>query len=160
MSGRARVDRLLVRSPISGRVLTPYLENLEGRSVPAGTLLAEVADVSRLTADLPVTERLLDDLQPGAPVSALFRGRLAPTRGTVSSISPATLDQPKTAAQDSDPGGPREYPEQFIARAVFENPDGSLLPGMMGQAKIYGRRASYAARGWRVFKRWVQAVAW
>lgn len=159
-SGQAREERLVVRSPIAGRVLTPYLENLEGRSVPAGTLLAEVGDVYRLRAELAVTERLLDDLAVGAPVSALFRGRIGPARGKIVSISPATLEQPATASSGAEPVAPRARPEQFVAVAVFENPDGSLLPGMVGRAKIYGKRASYAARAWRILKRWVQSVAW
>jgi putative peptide zinc metalloprotease protein len=159
-SGRARQGRLVVRSPIAGRVLTPYLRDLEGRSVPAGTLLAEVGEVDRLRAELEVTERLLDDLEPKDAVTALFRGRLAPAHGTVASISPATLANPSTARSREDPAAPHEHPEQFVALTTFDNPDGSLLPGMVGYAKIYGRRASYAARTWRVVKRWVQSVAW
>jgi putative peptide zinc metalloprotease protein len=159
-SGHAREERLVVRSPIAGRVLTPYLENLEGRSVPAGTLLAEVAEVRRLKADLPITERLLDDLALGAPVSALFRGRLSSAKGRIASISPATLEQPSTASPGVEPAAPKPRPERFVAVAVFENVDGSLLPGMVGRAKIYGKRASYASRVWRVLKRWVQSVAW
>ncbi len=159
-SGQAREKRLTVTSPISGQVLTPYLHDLEGRSVPAGTLLAEIGEVGRLRAELPVTERLLDDVVPKAPVTALFRGRLRPARGEVVSVSPATLESPSTARADADPAAPRARPEQFVALAVFENPEGKLIPGMIGNAKIYGRRASYAARTWRVIKRWVQSVAW
>jgi multidrug efflux pump subunit AcrA (membrane-fusion protein) len=159
-SGQAREDRLTVRSPIAGRVLTPYLRDLVGRNVPAGTVLAEIGAVDQLRAELAVTERLLDDLEPKAPVSALFKGRLAPARGTVVSISPATLAAPSTARDGAEPAAPREHPDQFVALTVFENQDGSLIPGMVGYAKIYGRRASYLARTWRVVKRWVQSVAW
>jgi putative peptide zinc metalloprotease protein len=159
-SGRAREERLLVRSPEAGRILTPYLSDLEGRSLPAGTLLTEVGDDRTLAAELTVSERLLDDLVPDAKVYALFRGHLQPVRGKVVRVSPATLAQPRTASADSDPAAPRPLPERFVALAVFDNADGSLLPGMRGYAKIYGRRASYAARAWRVLKRWVQSVAW
>ncbi len=159
-SGQAREDRLTVRSPISGRVLTPYLRDLVGRSVPAGTVLAEIGRVDQLRAELAVTERLLDDLEPKAPVRALFKGRLAPANGMVVSISPATLAAPATSRDGSEPAAPHEHPEQFVALTVFENQDGSLIPGMVGYAKIYGRRASYLARSWRVLKRWVQSVAW
>ncbi len=159
-SGQAREAQLVVRSPIAGRVLTRRLEDLVGRSMPAGALLLEVGEVDRLRAELPVTERLLDDLQPHDPVTALFRGRMAPAHGTVAWISPATLDSPATASAGVEPAVPGEHPEQFVALAVFENADGSLRPGMVGYAKIYGRRASYASRAWRVVKRWVQSVAW
>jgi putative peptide zinc metalloprotease protein len=159
-SGRAREERLLVKSPVAGRVLTPYLRDLQGRSVPAGTLLAEVGDDLKMAAELTVSERLLDDLVPNAKVTALFRGHPRSVRGTIVSVSPAALAQPKTAAAGADPAAPQALPERFVALAVFDNADGSLLAGMQGGAKIYGRRASYAGRVWRVLKRWVQSVAW
>ncbi len=159
-NGRAREERLLVKSPSTGHLLTPYVRDLEGRSVPAGTLLAEVGEDRRMAADLTVSERLLEDLVPNAPVTALFLGHPRPVHGTIVSIAPAALAQPKTAAANADPSAPQEQPERFVALAVFDNEDGSLYAGMHGYAKIYGRRASYAARAWRVLKRWVQSVAW
>jgi putative peptide zinc metalloprotease protein len=159
-SGQAREERLIVRSTVAGRILTAYPTNLEGRSVPAGTLLAEVGDDRRMTAELAVSERLLDDLERGTPVSALFRGRFAAVRGSIASISPAASAAPPTATTGSDPAAPTIHPEQFVAVAVFENPDGRLLAGAKGSAKMYGRRASFASRAWRVVKRWFQSVAW
>jgi putative peptide zinc metalloprotease protein len=158
-SGRAREERLLVKSPVAGRILTPYLRNLQGRSVPAGTLLAEVGQDRQMAAELTVSERLLDDIVPNAPVSALFQGHPRPVRGTIVAVSAAAMAQPKTAA-GPDPAAPLEHPERFVALAVFDNADGSLISGMNGNAKIYGRRASYASRVWRILKRWVQSVAW
>src|SRR5262245_62226887 len=67
-SGLAREERLLVKSPAEGRILTPYLSDLEGQSVPAGTLLAEVANDRQMAAELTVSERLLDELVPNASV--------------------------------------------------------------------------------------------
>lgn len=159
-SAHSRDARLLLRSPIAGRILTPYVEQLSGRAFPAGTLLAEVGDLHTMMAELPVTERLLGDLEPGAPVRALFPRSPRPVRGAIASISPATLEQPQTASGGGEPVAPSAHPERFVVRAVFENADGGLLPGMTGEAKIYGRRASYAARTWRVLKRWVQSIAW
>jgi len=43
---------------------------------------------------------------------------------------------------------------------VFDNADGGLVAGMTGNAKILGRRASYASRAWRVLKRWAQSTIW
>ena len=159
-SGLVREERLVVRSPIAGRILTPRLRDLEGRAVPVGSVLAEVGDDRKLAADLPVSERLFDDLVPNASVSALFRGHPAPVRGTIVSVAPAALAQPATASPGSDPAAPRALPEQFVALAVFDNPDGSLVAGMAGRAKIQGRRASYASRAWRVLKRWAQSTIW
>jgi putative peptide zinc metalloprotease protein len=159
-SGVEREERLLVRSSIAGRVLTPYIEDLKGQAVPAGSLLAEVGDIRRMRAELGVSERLLDDLQKGATVSALLPGRFGMLHGTIMSISPATLAQPQTATAERDPAAPTLRPDQFVAVAVFENPGGQLLPGMEAKAKIYGRRASALSRVVRLLKRWSQSVFW
>ena len=158
--GRAREELLIVRSPIAGRVLTPRLGDIEGRAVIEGSLLAEIGADKRLAADLAVSERLFDDLEPNATVAALFRGHPAPVRGRIVSLAPAALTQPATASSASDPAAPQARPEQFAAVAVFENADGSLVAGMAGNAKILGRRASYASRVWRVVKRWAQSTIW
>ncbi|MFY9551940.1 MAG: HlyD family efflux transporter periplasmic adaptor subunit [Thermoanaerobaculia bacterium] len=159
-SGRAREDRLLVKSPVAGRILTAYLRDLQGQSVPAGTLLAEVGEDRKMAAELTVSERLLDDLVPNARVTALFQGHPRPVKGTIVLVAPAAFAQPKTSAAGADPAAPQLLPERFVALAVFENADGSLITGMNGYAKIYGRRASFAGSAWRVVKRWVQSVAW
>jgi putative peptide zinc metalloprotease protein len=156
-----RRGRLVVASPIAGRILTPRLEDLEGRYVRAGTELAQVGNCRMMRAELPVSERLFDDLQPNAPVAAMLPGRpLSTVRGRVASISPATLDHPRTATFEGHPAAPTAYPERFVALAVFDNPDGSLLPGMIGKAKIVARRASLVSRTWRVLWRWFRTTAW
>jgi len=157
----ARRDRLTVRSPIDGRVLTPRVEDLLGRSVPAGSVLAEVGDTRTLRADIAVSERLLDDLAPGETVQAMLPGRPFPTaRGTVRSISSATAAQPATAGGEVEPPPPGAFPDKFVAVTVFENADGSLLPGMTGKAKIYSKRTSPLASIVRLVRRWVQTVIW
>ncbi len=60
---QAREARLDLRAPIAGRVLTPDLQDLAGRSVPAGSVLAEIGDCATLVADLPISERLLDSIE-------------------------------------------------------------------------------------------------
>jgi putative peptide zinc metalloprotease protein len=160
-SEEARHQRLVLRSPIPGRVLTPRIEDLEQRFLAAGTVLAEVGDCRKMVADLPVSERLLDDLWAGASVRALVGHRpLETIQGTIAHISTATLDQPQTAVGGRDPAPPVFLPDRFVARAVFDNADGRLRPGTLVRAKIYSRRASYAARAWRVVRRWLQSIVW
>ena len=160
-SEAARHQRLVLRSPIPGRILTPWIEDLENRYMAAGTVLAEVGDCRKMVADLPVSERLLDDLWEGASVRALVGQQpFEAITGTVAHISPATLDQPRTADGGRDPAPPILLPDRFVARAVFDNPDGRLRPGTLVRAKIYSRRASYAARAWRVVRRWLQSIVW
>ena len=160
-SETARALKLTVKSPLTGRVLTPRVEDLEKRYISAGTLLAEVGDCRQLVAALPVSERLLDELKEGAPVRAYVRqGPLGAIHGTVKRISPATAGQPKTAAEGAEPTVPAGSPDRFVALAFFDNAAETLRPGSTIRAKIAGRRLSYAARGWRVLRRWLRTVFW
>jgi putative peptide zinc metalloprotease protein len=157
---RALSDRLAVRSPAAGTVLTPRPGDLEGRFVKAGTVLAEVGDCRTLTAAIPVTERLLTDLAPGQAVLAQLRGRPFPTlRGRITSIAPAA----EAAAEPASPGEPlrpSERPGRFVAIATFDNSDGSLLPSSSGTARIDTARASLLSRGGRILYRWVRTIVW
>ena len=160
-NAEARRDFLLVKSPIAGRVLTPRTEDLIGRTVTAGTVLASVGDCSKLVAEVPVSERLLEYLRVGSPVSALIRTRpTRPWRGTVAAISPATLQQPVTSIGADGPDVPPAKPDQFVVRAVFDNTDGSLYPGAEANLKIRSRREAYLVRAWNVIWRWLRSVVW
>jgi putative peptide zinc metalloprotease protein len=159
-SEQARRERLTVVSPISGVVLTPRIQDLEGSGVTAGTLLAEVGDVSRLVADIPVTERLVGDIAVGSPARAFLPERpLRYVTGRVVRISAATMDRPGTATS-ADPAAPPERPDRFAAVVEFDNASGLLKPSALVRAKIYGERASYAGRVLRVLRRWLQRMIW
>jgi putative peptide zinc metalloprotease protein len=160
-SNAGRQARLQVRSPIAGRLLTPRLQDLEGRFVLAGTTLAEVGDCSRLVADLPVTERRLDEIVVGSPVAALSAARpLSPLRGKVVAIAPAAEGGRSAPSSLDDPPAPGLIPERFVVRVEFENPDGTVAPGTLVRAKIYGRRSSLAGRTGRILWRWIRTVVW
>lgn len=157
-AAEARRDYLLVKSPIAGRVLTARVEDLEGRYLTAGSLLGEIGDCGRMVAEIPVSERLLDYLQVGAPASAFVRASSKEfRRGTIASISPATLEQPATAD-----GGvvPSARPDQFTVRAVFDNSDGGLVPGSEVRVKLSSRREGHLSRAWSALWRWFRSVVW
>jgi putative peptide zinc metalloprotease protein len=155
-----RRDFLLVRSPIKGRLLTPRMKDLEGRYVVAGFPVARVGNCQKVAAEVPVSERLHEYLRVGAPVAARSRTNLARTySGSVAAISPATLDQPATAV-GKDPAAPGTTPDRFVARAVFDNSDGTLLPGAAVRVKIRADRESYGSRAWKVVWHWLQTVIW
>ena len=157
----AREERLNVQSPVDGRVLTHRVEDFEGRYVLAGTLLAEVGDCRSLEVDLPVSERRLDELQPGREVRAFVPQRpLEQAVGHIVRVSSASLDQPHTVSGLTDPNAPTEQPERFVAIARFDNPDGTLRPGDVVSAKIRADRTSYAGRAWWVVRRWIQTIVW
>jgi putative peptide zinc metalloprotease protein len=154
----ARRARLTVPSPIDGRLLTARTEDLAGRWVTSGTVLGTVGDTRQLTAAFPVSERLLTDLAVGAPVSVHLRGRpFQILRGTIVSIAPKSQPGPSDAPSALRPS---ETPGRIVAIAKFENPDGSLRPGLEGLAKIKGTRASLLGDGFRILSRWFRAIAW
>jgi multidrug efflux pump subunit AcrA (membrane-fusion protein) len=124
-------------------------------------MLADVGDCRKLVAEVPVSERLLEYLRVGSTVVALVRTR--PTRawrGSVADISPATLEQPVTSVGDDGPEIPPAKPDQFVVRAVFDNTDGTLLPGAQAKLKISSRREAYLVRAWNVIWRWLRSVVW
>ncbi len=152
--------RLEVRTPLTGIVLTPKMQEAQARFVRRASRLAEVGDCSRMKAELLISERLLDDVFPGAGVSLqLATQPWRIVRGSIVSVSAATAVGSRTVQSGAAlrPGG---EPDKFVAVAVFDNSNGALAPQMIGRAKIYGRRASYAAQVWRGTRRWVQTMIW
>ncbi len=151
---------LLVRSPIAGRILTPRPEDLEGRYVAAGFTLADVGDCRKMVAEVPVSERLLEYLSMGSPVSAQIQTRPMKTySGVVENLSPATMEQPVTA-DGKDPAAPSVNPDRFVVRAVFQNSDGVLLPGAAAKVKIRAAREGFASRAWSLLWRWIRSIVW
>lgn len=160
-SAEARASYLVVRSPITGRVLTPHVEDALGRHVTVGMPLAEIGDCRKMVAEVPVSERFLEYLRIGSPVSALIRTRpTKSSKGVVAAISPATLEQRATSEGVDGPDLPPAAPNRFVVRAVFDNADGSLFPGAEARLKISSRREAYLVRAWNVIWRWLRSVVW
>ncbi len=160
-SVQERRDRLSLRSPIAGRVLTRRMEDLTGRFVRTGVVLAVVGECRRLKAEIPVSERFLSYLRDGSPVSLQLRSRPAHIlRGSIAQIRSAAETLPRTADGARAALRPSETPERFIAVVEFDNPNGSSLPGMTGTAKIVLGRKSYLSRAWRILRHWSQTVIW
>jgi putative peptide zinc metalloprotease protein len=117
-SAETRQNSLLIRSPIAGRILTPRTEDLAGRYVTGGMSLADIGDCRKMIAEVAVSERMLQYLKVGSPVDALISTR--PTKswkGSVATISPATLEQPVTSVA-AGPDVPSE-PGPIRVSAVF-----------------------------------------
>lgn len=158
-SDAARTASLELTSPFEGRLLTARPDDLRGRWVPAGTPLVDVGETTRLAATFPVSERLLRDLAIGETVSLHLVARpFGALRGTIVSIAPAS--RPAGGAEAPEALRPSEMPGRIVVRALFENPDGNLRPGMSGFAKLRGSRVSLAAEAGRVLYRWLRSVFW
>jgi len=161
-SRRTESALLDVRSPISGTVLTPRIQDLQGRFVKQGTAIATVGDTSRIEAQIPVSERLVADFAPGQDVSLAVPSRVAPVHGTIVAVAPAATAYASPSATSTATASelPSEIPDRFVLTARFENPSGRLLPGMSGRVKVYTQRRSYIERGWRVVWHWIRTIVW
>ena len=156
-----RLRRLSVESPIAGRLLTRRTQDLADRFVPAGAVIARVGECDRLKAEIPVSERLLAYLHPGAPVAMQLRARPARIlEGRIVQVGAAAHELPHTADGTTQTLRARDLPERFVAVVAFDNPDGAYLPGMTGHAKISLGRRSFLSRSWRVLRHWLQTVIW
>jgi putative peptide zinc metalloprotease protein len=153
-----KLARLGVVSPISGVVVTPHLANLVGRPLDEGDALLELADTSRLQANVYLPEFSMHDVRPDAPVRLLIHGQLAALSGALSLLSPASTPiaeglVPKEQLQGINP--PRYY-----LGIVLLNNDGSLMEGMTGSAKVFADRRSLAGFTFRFARDLVRRKIW
>jgi multidrug resistance efflux pump len=154
-------DALDLRAPVAGTVLTPRPEDLVGSSFPAGAPLFTLADTRTMRAEIPVTERLIQSMRVGEPVSMRVQGEPFHTyRSRIAAIAPAAQTLPAIANATNQSLLPGEIPERFVAVVEVDNSDGSLKPGMTAEAKLLGRRIPYAVQWWRVFYHWLRRIIW
>ena len=83
-----QVEQLKVRAGINGLLQEVDVE--EGQRVPAGTLLAKVADPTKLTAVLQIAETQMKDVRAGMDATVDTRNGIIP--GRVIRIDPAALN--------------------------------------------------------------------
>jgi RND family efflux transporter MFP subunit len=121
---RDRIDRAQLRSPITGIVMTPSLQNAAGEHLDAGSTFAQVLDLSSAVVDIAIPQS--DAALLGSGQTASIKLDSYPQRswhGSVAVISPQ--------AQAGD--GVRT----FAARVPLTNDDATLRAGMTGRAKIF-----------------------
>jgi multidrug resistance efflux pump len=121
---RGRLDGSKLRSPISGIVVTPNLENAAGEHLDAGAVFAQVLDISAAQVDIAVPQSDASLVKPGQAAAVKLDSYPQKLwRGEVSILSPE--------AQTGD--GERF----FAARVPLPNDNALLRSGMMGRAKIF-----------------------
>ena len=118
-----RLEKTRLRSPISGWVTTPHVENLVGSKLAAGDNFAEVADSSAADIDVSVDE---DELSlVNGEDAAVIKLEGYPTKtfhGRVMVVSPKSHVEEDARA--------------FYARVTVPNKDNLMRPGMQGRGKI------------------------
>jgi GAF domain-containing protein len=144
---RSRLESAQLRSPITGIVITPALENAAGGHLDAGASFAQVLDLSSAVVNIAFPQRDAALVRPGQP--AAIKLDSYPQRSwhnTIAVVSPQ--------AQQADGEG------TFAARVPLSNADGTLRAGMTGRAKIF---IGFRPAGYVLLRRpalWIWQIMW
>ena len=141
------LKRLEVVSPIPGTVTTPRLHNLLGAYLKPGTEVAEVADLSTMTARIYVPEFGMRDVHLGAPVRLHAESQIEAWTGTLATLAPASASIEPGLYEKAQLEGIRT-PKFYLGNVELQN-HGALREGMSGNAKILVGRRSLAGFAWR-----------
>ena len=134
-------SKIHLRSPIAGVLATARLSDRVGQFVTEGTELAEVDDPSTMRAWVNVPDPDMRYVQPNAKVTLAPNGGFRRYEGRVlRSASAAEAD----AVPSSKFRGMGDA-SLFRIEVMVDNPDGELLSGMTGSARIYSQRRSVGA---------------
>jgi putative peptide zinc metalloprotease protein len=156
-----KVDAMEVRAPIGGIVTTPNPDQRVGQFLAAGDEFCEVADRRTMKARILVRDWELEDVHAGSHAEL----KVAPFAfrtysGTVDRISPAAaLDHPVSRPEQLERLG-QQLTNYVAVEMAFPNPDGSLIEGMTGTAKIAGRSYPVAWQAARGIGRWIRSQVW
>jgi len=144
---RARLESAQLRSPITGIVITPSLQNVAGGHLDAGAPFAQVLDLSSAVVNIAVPQNDAALVRPGQ--SAAIKLDSYPQR---SWHSPIAIISPEAQHAEGE--------ETFAARVPLPNADGILRSGMTGRAKIF---IGFRPAGYVLFRRpalWVWQTLW
>jgi putative peptide zinc metalloprotease protein len=142
------VAKLDLRSPISGVVLTPRLGDRLGAYLVEGTEVVEVADLNTLRARVYLSEHDIYKLRSDSYAQFQIDGTFGLHEARVQSVAPASAQIPAGLIDLTKYKGLRP-PNFYGAELLLANPRGDLRPGMIGTARLYGRRTSLARLAWK-----------
>jgi RND family efflux transporter MFP subunit len=142
-----RLEKTRLRSPISGRILTPHTENFVGRKLSAGDDFMEVADTTNTGIDVSIDQADLPLLRSGAAAAIKLEAYPQETfRGSVTVVSlQSQIERDQRV---------------FYARVSVRNSEGMMRPGMQGVGKV---SAGWRALGVVLLRRpvmWLYSLLW
>ncbi len=118
-SSEGSSGRVVLTAPFAGTVVAR--SSVAGRTVSAGEVLAEVADLRTLWAMLDVPEQEALNVRRGQRVALTFDGIKGESReGVVDGVSPVISPETRTVS----------------VRITLPNPDGALKAGLFVRAKV------------------------
>jgi putative peptide zinc metalloprotease protein len=148
---------LQVVSPMQGTITTPKLDDLMGAYLKSGTEVAEVADLSVMTARVYIPEFGMRDVHLGALVRLHAESQFRPWSGTLTSLAPSpSVDATSLGTQNLE--GIRQ-PKFYVGKVELQN-RGDLREGLSGDAKILVGHRSVAGFAWRFARDLVGRRMW
>ncbi len=112
-------ERAVVRAPFAGVVSQLSLE--QGEVVGPGSPVARLVELDRVELSMSVADRDVVGLREGMAVSVRTDATSHTFSGTLMAISPAADLQTRS----------------FLVKALVENPDRALLPGMIARVSLH-----------------------
>ncbi|MCB9846318.1 MAG: hypothetical protein H6811_10080 [Phycisphaeraceae bacterium] len=177
---RRRVEGLTIRAPVSGRLVAMGgagvdLDNLTGRYVPRGSLLAMVASTEELRIRAVISDRDRAYVFPGAddaeaarvPATIRVRGRagvgldghvtrLAPAAGTSLADDALSVRAGGRVVMDpTDPAGERTLVPYFLVEVTPEASLRGAQPGQRAHVRFRASPQPIAAQVWRRLRQYV-----
>jgi multidrug efflux pump subunit AcrA (membrane-fusion protein) len=156
-----KLDSLEVRAPFAGTISSPLVDQETGEYLAVGDEFCEMVDRTTMRARILVRDWELEDVRAGA--QAHLKVTPLPYRtyaGRIERILPAAaLDRPVGQPQRLTRLG-QDLTNYFAVVMDFPNPDGTLIEGMTGTAKVSGRASPLAWQAARGAWRWVRSQVW
>jgi putative peptide zinc metalloprotease protein len=143
-------SELNLASPISGMILTPRLQDKLGSYLTAGSNFAEVADLRQMRARIYISEYDMKKISLGAPGKLQAQGIVRKWDANVTNLAAKPSERNPGLAGPSELQG-MNAPHFYLVDLLTNNDDLKLKPGMIGTARVYGRRRSLAGLGWEGF---------
>jgi putative peptide zinc metalloprotease protein len=150
---------LELRTPISGTVMTPRLSDRSGAYVTEGTELVEVADLDNLQARVYVSEHDIYQLRADSYARIQVDGVFGLREVHNLRVAPQASQIPSDLVDLSKYKGQRP-PNFYAADLLVSNLDRRLRPGMVGTARLYGKRTSLAGLVWMGVRDFVDRKVW
>jgi putative peptide zinc metalloprotease protein len=151
--------QLAVIAPAGGVVATRDPESLLNRDVTTGETLLTIVDRTQLVARLFVPVSEMDHVRTGDTVSLQLPSQFSEIRGRLGTMEGSALPLPAGLVTSQDYKG-MLLPTFYTTRMPLAAVGNEVEPGMSGEAKIFGRRRSLAARIVTVFGNVLRTHFW
>jgi putative peptide zinc metalloprotease protein len=139
----SQAANLDLTAPIAGVVVTPRVSDYLGAYVPAGTEIGEIDDLETLRARVYISEHDISRFRSASLGRLQIDGVFGKFNAQGATIAPAPAP-PAPGLIDMTKYAGMSPPKFFVVDLIVANADRRLAPGMVGIARLYGRRMTLA----------------